>query len=166
MGESNFELPAESVSLIPSTNRTPAAHYELIHGYRVYAANATKPHPAWHVYDVPELRSRIALRGPLAPRILDTLAPSARNVALTFASQPQQTNYRDVVEAGVRLSIPPSWKVTTTAPTCSWPSSELVVPPVHPGLRRLRSCLPEGAVNPDTAARRGSRRRGPVQQSK
>jgi len=140
MGESHFALPAESVSLIASPNRTAGARYRMIHGYRVYAANAAKPDPAWLVYDVPQLGSRIALRGSLARRVLDTLAPSARAVALAFAPQPPRTNYRHVIAAGVRLSIPPGWRITTDGPVCSLPNDELVIPPVRPDLSGPPSC--------------------------
>jgi hypothetical protein len=140
MGERVFALPAQSVSLVPLAGRNQRSHYRMINGYRVYAANAAKPEPVWHLYDVPQLGVRIALRGSLTRRILDSIAPSARRVALAFAARLPPTNFRNVVVAGVAMSIPRSWAVTDHSPPCSSPQSELVVPPVHPGMSGALSC--------------------------
>jgi len=106
---------------------------QTVNGYRVFLVNAAKPRRVWDVYDVPQLQVRIALRGNLASRILDTLAPSSRTVALAFAVRPPETKLHTVTAQGVSLSIPSSWTVVTPqALGCTSPSDVLDL--IRPGM--------------------------------
>jgi hypothetical protein len=118
--------PAQNAAALMDSTRRDAGAFRTVHGYRVFAVNASKAARTWSVYDVPQLRARIAVRGSFASRILATLAPSARSVALAFIDQPVPTTLRTVTRQGVRLSIPTEWTIATSAPFCALgPGSEL-----------------------------------------
>ena len=129
--------PQQAVSLISSSASPDGTHYEVVHGYRIYRVALTAD-PTSTVYDVPELGVRIVLHGAFADRILSTLAPSAQEVALAFATQPPPITYRRVITDGMSLSIPSRWWMTTTpAVECYWqvsPSGAPEVVRVRPGL--------------------------------
>jgi hypothetical protein len=132
LGTTTFVLPGEAVSLIPLTSQHVGTAFRVVNGYRVYPANASKPDPTWRLYNVPQLGVRIALRGRLAPTILDSIAPSARTVALAYAVLGPPSNYRSIAEDGVSLSIPQTWTVTSDPLPGASSNSVLVVPSTHP----------------------------------
>jgi hypothetical protein len=126
-------LPQQAAAFMPSLRTHGATVHRTVNGFRVYSVNEAKPNRVWNVYDVPQLRVRIALRGALAPRILDTLAPSSRKVAVAFATRPGRDDLRPVSEQGVRLSIPSTWTVVTAKYLgCTGPIDELQL--VRPGM--------------------------------
>ncbi len=129
--------PQQAASLISASATPDGTHYDVVNGYRIYRVALTAD-PTSTVYDVPELGARIVLHGSLADRILSTLAPSAQEVALAFATQPTPITYRSVITDGVSLSIPSRWTITTTpAVECYWQVSPTGAPEVvrvRPGL--------------------------------
>ncbi|MGO9875753.1 MAG: hypothetical protein ACLPVY_18375 [Acidimicrobiia bacterium] len=128
--------------------QSTGASSQIVNGYRVYPVNAAKPHRVWDVYDVPQLRVRIGLRGSLASRILGTLGPSSRTVALAFAVRPAETKLRTVEAQGVSLSISSSWTVVTPqALGCTSASNVLEL--IRPGMG-APSC--DGPTGPGSVA--------------
>jgi hypothetical protein len=136
--------------------RTPTgASSQTVNGYRVYAVNTTNPHRTWDVYDVPQLHVRIALRGRLAPRILDTLGPSSRSVALAFADRPPQTRLHTVTAQGISLSIPTAWTVVTPqALGCTSPNDVLEL--IRPGIGAPGCPVTTGGIVADAVQGDGS----------
>lgn len=127
--------PAEAVSLLPWTYPPSGALVGVVHGYRVYAGSNTRQMGAPRVYEVPELGVEITMRGSLQRRILDTLAPSSRKVALAFADAPVPRGHA-VTTDGVIVTIPTAWTVTTPASLpCEWLRP---LPGSTPELRRIR----------------------------
>lgn len=136
----SFE-PQQAVSLISSSASPDGTHYGVVNGYRIYRVALTAD-PTSTGYEVPELGVRIVLHGSLADRILSTLAPSAQEVALAFATQPPPIVYRRVIIDGVSLAIPSRWTITTTpAVECYWQVS----PSGAPEIVRVRPDLSLGA---------------------
>jgi len=129
--------PAHSVSLIPTSHLRLGELARVVHGYRVY--NSTAPtRSGLHIYDVPELGIELAFRGSLSDRILGSLAPSGRMVALAFADQPPPTGTRTVTAYGVTLSIPSTWPEPPPGASCGLS--------LQPGLFRF-SARNEGVVS-------------------
>jgi len=127
--------PAEAVLLLPWTHPPSGALVGVVHGYRVYAGSSTREMGAWRAYEVPELGAQVAMRGSLQRRILDTLAPSSRKVALAFAGQPVPHGHVGTTD-GITLTIPTTWTVTTpTWLPCEWLRP---LPGSTPELRRIR----------------------------
>jgi len=62
---------------------------------------------------VPQLNARIATRGALSSRIVQTLAPSARQVALASAYESVTSNWHAAIDDGASLALPPSWIIST-----------------------------------------------------
>ncbi|MGO9875420.1 MAG: hypothetical protein ACLPVY_16645 [Acidimicrobiia bacterium] len=84
-----------------------------LNDYRAYKVTADMQIAGWDFYDVPQLSVQIATHGTLGSRILDTLGPSARTVALDSTRQSVPKNWHALAEDGVVLSIPPSWALIT-----------------------------------------------------
>jgi hypothetical protein len=105
-----------SISAIPrSAAITPT---ETVHGYGVSPEFLRCDCPNFSRYDVPELGVQLGFTGELADRILATLAPSARKVALAFAEQPVPKTFRRISDAGLNLSVPPEWPEGTRGAGC------------------------------------------------
>jgi len=131
----------QSVSLLPSSVLPTGPQYEVVHGYAIYKVTSPAGHTS-HVYDVPALQMQIIVRGVVAARILDTLAPSSQEVAVAFAIQTPPNTFRTVVTDGVSLAMPSRWTITT-APVveCYWPVS----PNGTPEVMRIRPHIPVGS---------------------
>jgi hypothetical protein len=139
-GDAPYGSP-QTVSLVSSPVSPAGPQYAVVHGYRVYKVRSTAGR-ASSVYDVPDLHVQIGLRGVLAARILDTLAPSSQDVAVAFVFQRQPDTFRGLVTDGVSLAIPSRWTLTT-APVveCYWPVS----PNGAPEVVRIRPHIPVGS---------------------
>ena len=114
--------PREAGRLVSSSARPRGAPYRTINGYRVYRVAG----PPSSVFEVPQLGVQLALRGGLTDRIVGTLAPSSRKVALEYATRPVPATYRTVKSYGVSVSIPARWTVTKPGAYffgCYWPMS-------------------------------------------
>jgi len=72
------------------------------------------------------------MQGTVNERILDTLAPSARTVALVYMHRAVPVGWHAVTENGVSLSIPPSWTVATPNFFCASPVSDSTLLLVKP----------------------------------
>ena len=120
-------LPAQAIAIIPSTRTHTTRPSLTVHGYRVYAVPSRMPR--WKLFDIPQLRIRIATHGTLGPRIVHTLAASGRSVALDPGYAVVPHAWRGVERDGVSLSIPRSWKVVSAHLLCGGPigSSQLVL---------------------------------------
>jgi hypothetical protein len=130
--------PQQTVSLTSLPLSPTGPLYEVVHGYQIYTAASTA-HAASTVYDVPDLGVQIAIHGPLAGQILDTLAPSSQDVAVAFAIQPKPNTFRTVITDGISLAVPSRWTLTTTpAVECYWPVS----PSGAPEVIRIRPRIP------------------------
>jgi len=117
-------LPRQAVALIPRSQTHARQPSFTVHSYRVYKVIANTHNTAWVSYDVPQLGIQIALHGTGSRRILDTLAPSARVIALDSSNDIIASNGHSVSNNGISLSIPSSWVVATPSNTgCGWPSS-------------------------------------------
>ncbi len=114
---SQWPIPTQAVGLIPSSQTSSGRRSFTVDGYSVYQRTT----PRWTSYDVPQLGMQIATRGTLGRRILDTLAPSARTVALDPAFERAPESWHAIVEDSVALSIPPSWTVDTPTFSCGSP---------------------------------------------
>ena len=110
---SQSSLPADVVSLVPSTQKPARTPDRIVHGYRVFVTYLKCLCPWRAQYEVPQLGVQIISRGDVADRIVATLAPSARAVALAFAAQPTPNTLRLVERDGVSLAIPRTWSVET-----------------------------------------------------
>jgi len=118
-------LPSQMIAIVPPSHTYPGQPSITIHGYRVY--NDTSPirySIAAYIYDVPQLNMSIASYGTLSSRVLDTIAPSARKVALAFANEAVPNGWHAITKDGVSLSIPPSWSVSTLAVSCGNTASD------------------------------------------
>jgi len=110
-GQSECPHPKPWVALIPFSQAHTGRPSLIVHGYRIY--DADRPNVPWPIYDIPQLDVSIATYGTLGSRILGTLAPSARQVALDAAYETVPSNSHAVTEDGVALSLPPSWTIST-----------------------------------------------------
>ena len=119
--------PDQAVALIPSAQPNNGQPSLVVHGYRVY--DVVSNTPGWSFFDVPQLGVRIATHGTLGTRIIETLAPSGRKVALNAAYEIVPDNWRTVDEDGMSLSIPRGWSVVTPGALCGAPvgNSELLL---------------------------------------
>ncbi|MGO9876018.1 MAG: hypothetical protein ACLPVY_19750 [Acidimicrobiia bacterium] len=116
---SQWPIPTQAVGLVPSSQTSSGRQSFTVDGYGVY--QRTTPASRWNYYDVPQLGVQIATRGTLGRRILDTLAPSARTVALDPALETAPASWHAITEDSVALSIPPSWTVDTPTFSCGSP---------------------------------------------
>jgi hypothetical protein len=116
---SQWPIPTQAVGIIPSSATSNGRHSFIVDGYSVY--QATTAAKGWTYDDVPQLGVEIASRGTLGRRILDTLAPSARTVALDPAFETAPPSWHAITEDSVGLSIPPSWTVDTPTNSCGSP---------------------------------------------
>ena len=98
------------VSIISETEASTIRPSLTVHGYRLYRRAAAR-HRGWAFYEVPQLHVQIATHGKLAARILATLAPSARYVALDTAYETVSQASRRLTRGGVAVSIPTSWPI-------------------------------------------------------
>jgi len=118
----------QAVAFFPDTPPVAGSGRDRdVHGYRIYRTHtATRTNP-WTYYVVPQLHIQIATTGPLADRILETLAPSNREVADTPALQTPPTRWHTVTTSGVTVSVPSTWRVASlgappTAPSTTGPT--------------------------------------------
>jgi hypothetical protein len=74
------------------------------------------------------------MQGTMNERILDTLAPSARTVALVYMHHAVPDGWHAVTENGVSLSIPPSWTIATPNFFCASPVSDSTLLLVRPNV--------------------------------
>ena len=86
-----------------------------IHGYGLFAAGHDR-------YAVPALHVLLTVKGADSNRVLSTLAPSSRTVALTYKGAPPH-GWRVIKHAGVLLRVPSNWTLTdiTGQPVCPNP---------------------------------------------
>ena len=105
-----YPVPENAVAIIPTSVPPPAAEQPtMVHGYRVFLAE--KGGLLWSVHVVPELGVKIEARGDLQEKILATLAPSARKVALESAEDATPAGQAYAGD-GLKMTIPSSWTVT------------------------------------------------------
>ncbi len=105
-----YPVPENAVAIIPTSVPPPAAEKPtLVHGYRVFLAD--EGGLLWSVHVVPELGVKIETRGDLQEKILATLAPSARKVALESAGDATPAGQAYDGD-GLKMTIPSSWAVT------------------------------------------------------
>lgn len=104
--------PVAAVALIPFAHPHAARSSFNLNGYRAHKVPDTQV-AGWLFYAVPQLGVQIALHGTLGSRILDTLGPSARTIALDPTRQSVPSNWHALAEDGVSFSIPPSWALIT-----------------------------------------------------
>jgi len=119
---SQFRIPAQAAALVPSSQKPNGPPARNIHGYHVYRVDA---HTAgWVFFDVPQLGVRVATHGSTGSRVLDTLAPSARKIALDPTYETVPSNWHTVTKDGLSLSIPASWSIATPTYLCGAPVGE------------------------------------------
>jgi hypothetical protein len=129
--------PAQSVALIATAPANLGPLLQVVNGYRIYAAVGEHASGGLRVYEVPQLGVQLIIRSPLSDRILATLGPSARTVALAFAGQRVPRGSRPAGEPGVTLSIPAGWRVGEGA-YCGWPYPPALIRVTNEGM----SCPP------------------------
>lgn len=142
--------PSQMIAILPLSQTHRSQPSSTIHGYRVYHHTSTIRYSSVrNRYDVPQLHISIASYGTLSTRVLDTLAPSAREVALAFANEAVPNDSHRVRTDGMILAIPPFWRVNTPEGMCVglWIDSELVR--IKPDIGDTASCGPPG---PSTAS--------------
>ncbi len=102
------DIPANRVALYLGLAFSPEHHKaEVINGFAVYMS--------YQDYDVPSLGVTISADGPLARRVLDTLARSPRSVVLASGLAPgTQRGWRTASFAGLTFAVPGSWKLVHT----------------------------------------------------
>jgi hypothetical protein len=96
-------IPKQLIALVPSSQihvRMPAL---TVHCHRIYNIGDTK----FVLYDVPQLKVRIAANGRLSRRIINTLAQSASYVALNAAYEVVPNDWHAVTEKWTRVVDPP-----------------------------------------------------------
>jgi hypothetical protein len=98
-----------------TTTNVPGRPSATIHGYRLFA---TGP----NTYAVPALHVTLTVKGTDSSRVLSTLAPSSRTVALTYRRAAPR-GWRTVTHAGVSLRVPSKWALEdiTGKPVCPNP---------------------------------------------
>ncbi|MGO9659481.1 MAG: hypothetical protein ACLP7F_14150 [Acidimicrobiales bacterium] len=102
---------------LASPGGTPAAgHLSMtINGLRVYEG-VLHGQISGTVYSVPSLGVELMASGPLAPRVIGSLAPSVREVVLRQrVTSAAPGTWRSMSFAGLRFSVPPRWPVYQTA---------------------------------------------------
>ncbi len=114
---SEWPIPPQAVSLFALAERPTGTPTLTVHGYAVYRLDRGTRDGVWTRYAVPQLGTEIAVHGSLSDRVIATLAPAARKVALAHATQPIADG-RVVATDGVKVTVPVSWSVTTPS---SWP---------------------------------------------
>ncbi len=137
-----WPIPAQAVGLYPAPiHGTPSVIVSTVHGYDIYQASSPSGYNSWRFYDIAQLGVQIATHGTLGSRVLHTLAPSARAVALDPTYESVANAWHAVTEHGVSLSIPLSWGVATRDVFCEGPVvvSELAF--IQPNIESPR-CLP------------------------
>ncbi|HLX78184.1 MAG TPA: hypothetical protein VKR27_04810 [Acidimicrobiales bacterium] len=98
-------LPEHSGSLARDQSR-------VIRGNRVYQS-VLHGSISGTVYLVPALGIELMASGPLAQRVIDSLAPSIRRVVLQDRSRVSiPTSWRSVTFSGLRIKVPPAWHVS------------------------------------------------------
>jgi hypothetical protein len=118
----------QAVAFFPDTPSVAKPGPALkVHGYRIYRTHTPTRTNPWTFYVIPQLDIQIATIGPLAERILNTLAPSNREIADTPTFQTPPARWHTVTANGVTLSVPSTWNITsssgpTTAPTTTDPT--------------------------------------------
>jgi len=117
--------PTQDVELATHTTRSRPIGAHTIHGYRVY--DLKSPHAEWNLYEVPELSLRIATRGSLGPRILNTLGPSAHTLALNADYQLIPSTWRKLTEDNVVLDVPPTWTAQVDNFDCSLTTAQVTI---------------------------------------
>jgi hypothetical protein len=88
---------------------------KIINGTRVYQSVLHESISGTFYLD-PSLGIELMASGPLAQRVVDSLAPSLRHVVLedrNTASIP--SSWRSISFAGLRLAVPPTWPVSRSA---------------------------------------------------
>ena len=98
-----------------TTTNFPGRPSETIHGYHLFAA-------APNVYAVPALHVTLTVKGADSSRVLSTLAPSSRTVALTYKGAAPH-GWRAITHAGVILRVPSDWTLNDISgqPVCPNP---------------------------------------------
>ena len=110
-GSSQAPLPTEGLTLIAaSTAHDGEAPARVVHGYRLYRSTHFARR-GFEAYDVPELGVSIAVRGVDASRILSTLAPSGRTVALASATANPPGTWQRIIDHELSLSAPSQWTI-------------------------------------------------------
>ena len=86
-----------------------------LNGVAVYVVPSYGPEPVLDYY-APSIGVEVIATGPLARRIIDTLARSPRVVALASGPAPSvPSSWRSVTFAGLRFSVPAVWPITRTS---------------------------------------------------
>ncbi len=116
----------------PSSARPAGAPTRTIHGYRLYS---TTP----DTYVVPQLRVAITVRGTASQRVLETLAPSSRDVASNYRGSPP-ASWRAITSQGLAFKVPPSWTSTTMGTFCEVSYRKVGLPPPVPVPSGPESC--------------------------
>jgi hypothetical protein len=117
--QSQFPLSAQAAALVPSSHKSSGPPSLTIHGYAVYSVVSHTS--GWAYFDVPQLAIQIATHGSMGTRILHTLAPSARIIALDPTYETIPSNWHAYTNDGVTLSIPSPWTVVTPEVLCGPP---------------------------------------------
>ena len=120
--QSQYPVPAQAVALVPSSQKANGFPARTIHGYAVYTVDAHSP--GWAFFDVPQLGIRIATHGSTGHRVLNSLAPSARTIALNPTYQSVPSNWHTVTNDGLSSSLAPSWNIVTPTYLCGTPVGE------------------------------------------
>ena len=111
----------DHVEVTPLTDTTNVGTIkQVINTYSVFSPLS---HGPGSYYSVPALHVTIALSfGPTGHRVLQTLAPSARVIALDAAAQPVPTGWQRVAYGGISVAAPSSWPAQLvagqTGPAC------------------------------------------------
>jgi hypothetical protein len=108
--------PANLVRLGPLPARTyPGRPSMTIDGIAVYE-EVLHGQISGTVYSAPSLGTELMASGPLAVRVIGSLAPSVRDIVFehrTVGTQPR--TWRSMSFAGLGFAVPPSWPVAHTA---------------------------------------------------
>jgi hypothetical protein len=169
------QAPRAEVWIAPSTTAPSGPAVKVVHGYRLYILPPAESAVAGSVaYEIPQLGITLALNATQADTIIATLAPSARTVALIYATR-QAPNGHHITTDGVRLSLPRSWIVTTpnTFPCYGFPystttpelvriTSDALVPSCPPPLYFTAATQQRDGVSIETSARVGTLAGNPI----
>ncbi len=118
--------PTNYVTLRPEAPQHELQPTRTIDGYALYALDATHP----NTYVIPDLHVTIGVEGPETGRVLETLAPSSKLVAVTYrATVPN--DWKLVTLSGVTRRVPPEWDERADPPSCTPPPDQVTLHLAH-----------------------------------
>jgi hypothetical protein len=114
----SLAYPTDGAALLLGPTSVKGTPVKTVHGLAVYGPDTTTD-PAWAIYTVPALATKVAVRGAYADQLLDTLTLPASTVASVTAASMKPSTLARYTKSGKResfrstyqLTVPSNWHV-------------------------------------------------------